>query len=382
MNLSLDNLGEIQQMLKQAQNEADLVLSEFDFNDQIDPSPEKRQLLNVLLESVSSHLMEVSHVDSFLKSCDLFAIKQLSHEQHTLLLNCQTLCQSLKSSSGTVLRWVLKMKKILNDASCPVQETASDENGRKTETFNAPSPSSNDHISSEMVKNYYEMRDMLKEIHNDLLYLDPNDMTSTSGRRLNVMDGRSLFIETEHEMNVFVDYCIFQYCKGGKNIVERYFDLRSSLYKGRKLDALTALKNTRFSFLKIIKPADNHGLVVHDALLDENLMMIDKGLHQVAKKNQTYSILTHYLCAPGFAMTTGASTPVLIDSEAGEKMQTIFNKLVLHHHNETLLDNKTYKQCITDLYKTAIHSDATKTVASRELPMNYHQPNGKTMFTN
>lgn len=222
----------------------------------------------------------------------------------------------------------------------------------------------------------------MKEIHSDLILLDAEEMVNTAGRRLKVMEGKKLFLETEHEMNVFMDYCIFQYNRSGRNIAERYYDLRSSLYTGEKLAALTALKDARFSFLTVVRAADEHGVVVNDPLTGKELLMIDRGLHQLVKKDKNYAVLTHYLSLSEFVMTTGAATPVPLTSEAGKEMLAIFNKLVINNQKVQLLDEKSYKQCITELYKTVIHSDAAKIITSRGLPMNHHQLNKENLFIN
>ena len=187
------------------------------------------------------------------------------------------------------------------------------------------------------------------------------------------LKGKQMFIETEQEMNVLIDYGLFQYQKNGQNIVQRYYNSHHTLYSGLKLDALCALKDSRFSLLRIIKPIDEQGLIVHDPLLNESFVMIDKGIHQIAKSHTNYAILTHYLRTSGFVMTTGASVPIALDGIVGKKMELIFNRLIRHSQNEMVLDDKSQRQCITDLYKMAIHEDVVKTLPSRGLPMNYHQ---------
>jgi len=381
MELSLNNLEKIYQLLAEAQSDADETLKHFDLNEAVDPTPENRQLLNSLFEHTSGHLMEVSRIDSFFQGCDVVEINTLNSEQQVLLIKSQALCQSLKACSRKVLEWVVKIKGEFNEASCPVlpSQDSINENGENSETQTLETDSA---VSSKIIQTYHETREILKEIHAELIFLDPENMANTSGRRLKVMEGKSLFLETEHEMNVFMDYCLFQYYKNKKNIVQRYYNSHSSLYAGKKLAVLTAFKNTRFSFLKVIRAVGEYGLIVNDLLRGKDLLMIDNGLSQLAKRKESYAILTHYVCLPGFSMTTGASTPILLSSEAGKEMQAVFNDLVLHHQKQQVLDEKHYKQCVTDLYKIAIHSDSLKAVASRELPMNYHQLNKKNLFIN
>ncbi len=98
--------------------------------------------------------------------------------------------------------------------------------------------------------------------------------------------------------------------------------------------------------------------------------MIDKGLYQIARKHSGYALLTHYIQMPNFILTTGASTPVLLNSIVGHNMWRIFKRLINHHQNEHKLEKSSYLQGITDLFKMAIHENIAKKVTSRDLPMN------------
>lgn len=370
MELTLENLDEIHNMLIISYAGANKMFESIDFDEQVLPTPEKRKLLNLLMDKMSGYLLEVSHVDSFLQYCDL-KNDPLTSAQQKNILACQKLCQDLKNSADKILRWVIQMKKQFNEAACPVSgEIELDNFDDKGCAYSVQNEME---VSSSMLQTYQQFRDIFKEIHKDLLFTDPETMINTAGRRLEVMNGKQMFIETEQEMNVLIDYGLFQYRQEEKNIVQRYYNSHHDLYSGQKLNALRVLKDARFSLLRIIKPVDQHGLLVEDRLTDETLLMIDKGLHQLATSRKNYAILTHYLRATGFVMTTGASTPVSLNDVTGKKMWGIFERLIRHHHNDDFLDHKSYFQCITDLFKTAIHENVVKKVASRELPISYHQ---------
>ncbi len=371
MELSLEKLDDIYNMLILSYEKSLTALKSIDFSETIPPSPEKRSLLNLMLDQMSGYLLEVSHVDSFLQHCDLNNTAITATEQKTIIA-CQQLCKDLKESASKVLQWVMQMKEQFNESGCPVPDDVVVDNSLKKSPYFIENETT---ISDRMFQNYQQFREILKDIHQDLLFTDPKNMIEYAGKRLELANGKSMFVETEHEMNVLMDYGLFQYHKNGNNIAERYYNLRHELYSGQKLETLRALKNTKFSFLQIIKPLPENGLVVKDLLTDETFLMIDTGLCKVAQLRQNHAILTHYLRMPEFIMTTGASTPVLLNSQAGETMWQIFERLVSHHHGKTTLDQKTYLQCITDLFKIAIHKNIAKSVSSRGLPMNYHQMN-------
>ena len=75
---------------------------------------------------------------------------------------------------------------------------------------------------------------------------------------------------------------------------------------------------------------------------------------------------------PDFILTTGASTPVSLDSTIGKNMWQIFKRLINHHQHEKILDKSSYLQCIADLYKNGYPRKYNEISNIRELPMNYH----------
>ena len=54
--------------------------------------------------------------------------------------------------------------------------------------------------------------------------------------------------------------------------------------------------------------------------------MINNGLNKVAYSTHQYFVITHVLLLEDFIITTGASTPVAIHTEAGLKVQRRFER--------------------------------------------------------
>lgn len=365
LELNLQNLEAIHTLLLESYEKAKKTLFHMDFDSNVLPKPENRELLNKMLDSISKPLLEISHIDSFLQHCVLCKTFT-TPEQLERILACQHLCQDLKKLSRKVLDWTWKLKAHLNEVGCPIL------NDDESDPF-LPNKK-NTIVSPEMLQTYQKLRNIFGDIHKDLLFVDPENLINTAGAQLDVVNGKQMFIETEHEMNVLIDYGLFEYRKNGESVVERYYKAHHALYSGLKLTALRSLKEARFSLLPIIGPVQEQGLIVSDPLTDEFLVLIDRGLHRLIQSHQdkNYALLTHYLLFPGFIMTTGASVPIDLDSLVGQKMGSLFQPLVRHSHQEILLDTSSQAQCIADLYKMAIHEDLVKTVSSRHLPMNFY----------
>jgi len=182
MELSLENLDEIHDLLASSYEESIIVTNTIDFDSSLAPTPEKRELLNLLMEKSSSYLLEVSHIESFLSECDAYK-GPVTSEQNKNIIACQQLCSQLQDSSNRLIQWVVKMKAQFNEAGCPVLETINLENTASATHGDASEP-------EEMVKMYQQMRAIFKEVHSDMLFVDPENMMNTAGKRLEVMNGK------------------------------------------------------------------------------------------------------------------------------------------------------------------------------------------------
>lgn len=362
----LDNLEDTHQFLTLVDGQTKQALETLRLHLGNDISPENRQNLNDLLENTGGILIEVCHILSSLKEEDQNNDRLIPQQRHALQ-TCQELCQRIKEDSREIISGIKALKEQMNEAGCPVLGDYDQEDWFQ----NSLSGFIPNKVSETLFQTYQGVRSILSDVHKELLLIDPENMMLTAGKRLEVRDGKTFFLNTEHEMNVMIDYGLFNDRKDGKNVVERHYDLHHSLYPPQKRAVLKAFKEARFSLLKIGKPVPDYGFVVYDPLLDESFLMIDKGLSPLAKTSQPYALLTYYLRLPDFALTTGAATHILLQSPMGERMQIIFERLLSHEpQKQPFKPSSSFVQGITDLYKTALHENLTQSVASRGLPFN------------
>jgi len=359
LDLNINNLWQIRRFLLSLKDKTAATLDIVREIDDVNDCSENQIKLDYIMDSVRQQFQVFSEIRDFLEECERTA---LSEENQRLVDECQELLSSIETNANSIRMRIHKVQENITILAKPQP--------KKADYYQVITSDKNYIVTAAMLDHYQQIRDILKDLHKELLFFDSDlqRMMDTIGRRLDVKDGNQLFLETEHEMNVFIDVSLFQYYKEGKTIIERYYQQNKDRYIGETLQILLALKNARFCLLDIIKPAEEGGLVIYDRLRQEELLLVDKGLSDVAKKVEQYVILTHYIKLPEFALTTGASTPVLVSNASGKTMLKIFEKLVAHHQNEQKLNHKDYLQAITDLYKTAIHEDVTKTVSSKLLP--------------
>ena len=325
IELSIENLDQIYSLLQDShefsKSMLDMILV---IDDNISSTDQNRKLLHDLLTSYSTIVRELASVDSYLQYCDLNS-SDLTAEQQRIVMDCQEIYSQIKETGTKLMEFIVNSKKKMDKAGCAIE----DDIQFKSQSHNASANYIENHtiITAEMTHDYQQYRSVLSQMHQELLFLDPRYMIETAARRLDLGDIHTIHIETDHEMNVLVDYGLFQCRQEGKNIIERYYQKHKGLYSGQKLLVLEILRNARVSLLKVIKPIGDNGLVVKDYLTNEILLMIDNGLHKLAKLHQNHAILTHYLVMPGFIMSTGAATPVDLTSASGIQMGRIEQSL-------------------------------------------------------
>jgi hypothetical protein len=121
-----------------------------------------------------------------------------------------------------------------------------------------------------------------------------------------------------------------------------------------------------FAYLDVIEPVGEAGVIVYNRLTNSEHLMIDKGLNNIAKKLYYYTLVTHIMDFDDFLMTTGASIPVSIHTEAGLKVERRFKSFLNLQKFDT--NSKDYKQYVTDMYKICLHEDVTGDVTSPPVP--------------
>ena len=367
MELSIENLTQLHEFLKDINHKLAIAAMIVEVDDLITmPTAKTRSSLDTILNSLSEYVFNISHVEVFLRDCEYLSSDIMTIKQQKTLLSCQQLYQQIKAKIVKIFEWSVKLKERLNQEGFVISD--------ELENFISITKTSDSNINKQdLLKLYDQTRSILKEIHVELLLVDPENMINTAGYALEVKEGNTLFVETAHEMDTLIDYGLFEYRKNGKNIAERYFEKNHTLYGPQKLAILTALKNARFSLLETLDPMYECGVMVRDWLNDKVLFLVDRNLHSsISMTKNKYYLLTHYINMPLFSLTTGAATPVMKNSSIGETMWSIFEKIIQLEKNQTAY-NRFDRQCkhITDLYKMAIHEGLAQAVISQRLPMSF-----------
>ena len=314
-----------------------------------------------------------------LEQIDIWKNEKRRPDEIELIDAALALCHDINSLTKECQELAEKVKNITVEArpQIPRYDQESKENILK-----AIQPTHSYTLTEEQVKRYRNIREMLRDLYPKFVGCLDKETVQRSASRLGILQGNSsLLINTEHETNLFFDYCIYQHKQGDLTGIQRSFKTFAKSYTKEWFEVFEIASQGYFSYLDIIDFVEEDGLVVYDRLRDTLHLMIDNGLNKVAKSLHYYTIVTHVMDFKDFLVTTGASTPVPVHTESGLKVQRRFEEY-LRLVNNGKVSVKEEKQYITDLYKICLHEDITGKVSSPLVPFGKEELEKRIWLTN
>jgi SEC-C motif len=146
------------------------------------------------------------------------------------------------------------------------------------------------------------------------------------GRKLGILKGGRLVLESEDQIAVLVDFCIYDVRREGVNAIERYLAASPPPPGSDESVLLEAMRQAHYALLVIESHVRGLGAHVRDLLRDEALFLVDVGFSRTAPVGL---ILAARVMAPeGIAQTTGAPLPVglLLGEERAGLLQSLGSK--------------------------------------------------------
>jgi len=134
-------------------------------------------------------------------------------------------------------------------------------------------------------------------------------------KKLGLRKGKNLILENMHEMDVFMDYCIYSYRKGGKNAIQRYIDQCDPAEESDEWILLRAMLHSHYSIFQVRAIERGKGLTLCDLLCGEDLLLFDVGLSSSASQGMMFA--GRILPLGDYYITSGAFIP--LDRELVEK---------------------------------------------------------------
>lgn len=161
---------------------------------------------------------------------------------------------------------------------------------------------------AELLARYKRLRRAGVALNNRLIETLSRSVLDEGGKKLGILKGNVLALDSEDELSVLMDYCIFDVRRGGLNAVERYLKKSPPPPDSDDGVLLQAMRQARYSLFAAEALEPGLGVHVRDLLADEPLFLVDVGFSRTAPVGM---ILAARVMAPeSITITTGAALPV------------------------------------------------------------------------
>ena len=167
---------------------------------------------------------------------------------------------------------------------------------------------------AELLPRYKRLRKAALRLNNRLVKTLSRSVLDEGGKKLGILQGNVLTLDSEDEIAVLMDYCIYDVRRRGANAVERDLAKSPPTPESDEMTLLQAMRQAYYSLFAVEAVERGVGVHVKDLLRDESLFLVDVGFGSSAPLGM---ILAARVTVPeGIAMTTGAALPFGVLSAA------------------------------------------------------------------
>ena len=156
---------------------------------------------------------------------------------------------------------------------------------------------------------YERLRNVAFPLVNKVLpdYL-AEDSLNAAGKRLGVMKGRTLVVDTIDQVAVVMDHAFYDCLHDGTTAVQRLLAERRPAPGSDEDEFLKAMGKAYFSLFQMKRAVPGTGVHVNDILHEEEVFLADMGFSHTTHPG--IILASRVLPYEGFVMTSGAALPV------------------------------------------------------------------------
>ena len=166
----------------------------------------------------------------------------------------------------------------------------------------------------ELIQKYKFYRENGKVLNQKIIQQITRKTMLEAARALDIRKGGTLVFESEHEMDVLMDYIAYDFRYKGKNGLERYLHRNPQAITSEDRILIESMLNAKYSIYEIAGSNGNGIVNMVDILRKETVSLIDINLSAIASGEgiPAGSGLAGRLIAPEnlFCMSTGAMLPI------------------------------------------------------------------------
>lgn len=173
-----------------------------------------------------------------------------------------------------------------------------------------------------VLERYRHSRDIRHRLSDLLANSIPRKTLEECGRILGFFRNGTLVFETEDELPLLLDYCIYYPQSEGGNLVTRFLETTPPPADSEEMDALQAMTHAYYSLFQVTEVVRGVGIGVRDLLRNETGFIADIGFGNSAQPH--LMVATRIIPIEDFFMTGGAGLPV--DASAARRIVSALNR--------------------------------------------------------
>lgn len=125
-------------------------------------------------------------------------------------------------------------------------------------------------------------------------------------RKMDMWEEDTIFLESEHEMNILRDFAIFGIPKYGERVVDRFIDrkMEEDDLAQRERQFLKTRRHDRFSIIEVVRPVFDFGIYFEDYLTGDELFVVDRNMSRTIEPGNL--LATRLIKVDDWYVMTGA----------------------------------------------------------------------------
>ncbi len=217
---------------------------------------------------------------------------------------------------------------------------------------------------AELLPRYQHLRVAGRNLNHKLVERLKQDVLNEGGKKLGMLRRNVLVLDTEDQIAVLMDYCIYDIRRKGRNAVEQYLAEVPPAPESEEMVLLKAMQQARHSLFRVEAVERGVGVTVHDLLRGDTQFIVDVGFSRTAKPGL---VMAFRIMSPeNITMTTGAPLPVGMPPKAdqGTWLQRMLGKMQKADFNHLLPQEAT--EVTTTIIRACLASGAADHVVYAE----------------
>jgi hypothetical protein len=171
-----------------------------------------------------------------------------------------------------------------------------------------------------LVPEYRRIREVRFRLSNQLVKTIPKQTLENCARELGLFHRGTLVFDSEAEMHILMDYCLYRPDPDGRNLVAKHLEKLAPREGSDESAVLRSMLAAYYSIIEIDDVERGVGLAVRDIFRDQPGFLVDIGLGTTAQRG--WKLATRIVPADGFLTTAGTAIP--LDAATAKR---VFNEL-------------------------------------------------------